>query len=739
MRLIRTLGALLLAGVVTSQAASIVARHGRLQTAKLSDGRWHVTDSTGAALQLTGMSFFWDQWNSGLYNKGVVDWLVNDWQVSVIRVAMAVDNPSPDYISNPAATLKIITPVIDAAIQDGIYVIIDWHSYDAAYYTPQAISFFSQMAKRYGKLPNVIFEIWNEPNADSSGNVYTWDPATPTASDSALSVMAYAAKVIPAIRQYSSNLVVVGTPTWSSDFNGTYNASSGPVDNPLDPAVYGSVAYAYHFYSCTHTLSGEQTSATSTIPVFVTEWGTTNADGGADGRVCITAGQKDTAANSAKNPTLAPTWFSQWLDPQKISSCNWSVSNTNQGSSILFDTVSSDTGNWTASDLTPSGTWVRANIRAHCAADPSVCPYQATFTTAPVFAVPGEIQAVQYNLADGVGVEATQDPTAPGGQDLTNIDSAKFVQYTIQANAADTLWLQARVADTLGGIIRVLLDGAVVDTIRVYPTGGVQTWSWADGTRLIPITAGAHKLEILFPPTGWDLLRLQRLEVVSKRLVATPVPSQVSLDDFNFTLTGIGLGTIFETGGPSLRHATTRSSAYYEVSAAVADSLSLSIVAANGSPDPASVVVWKKGVLRYAPVDTLVLAPSGWTTWQTLTTSTSLPMDTGTNYLEFTFLGDTGTALVDLGAMSIGTAVTAVQPRTTRNGAILLRREGQTLHVQLPDGGVAAVELLSVDGRIWAQRTLAGSGSIPVPRTHQALWLRVRGQSSAVLAVPPGF
>jgi hypothetical protein len=150
-------------------------------------------------------------------------------------------------------------------------------------------------------------------------------------------------------------------------------------------------------------------------------------------------------------------------------------------------------------------------------------------------------------------------------------------------------------------------------------------------------------------------------------------------------------------------------------------------------------VVSKKGLLAYAPFDTLVVAPSGWTSWQTLTMSRNLPLDTGANYLQFTFLGDTGTALVDLGALSIGTAVTAVQPKVARSNAISLRREGQALEVGLPGGGTASVELMSADGRIWAQRTLVGSGSLPLPRTRQSLWVRVRGQSSAVLAVPPGF
>jgi endoglucanase len=701
MRLVRTFGALLFAGAAI-QAASIVQRHGALQVV----GK-QVADQSGTPFQLTGVSMGETQWWGAFFNKSAVDWLVDDWQINVLRLPASA---STGTVS--ATSVREIETGVDAAVSDGIYVIIDWHENNAALHTPQATAFFSMMAKKYGDLPNVIFEIWNEPYNDTAD--YAW-------SD----IATYAQAVIPAIRQYSNNLVVVGTPDWSSNL-------AAPAGAPLDPKVYGSVAYTYHFYTCSNKLSSQSTSSKQ-IPVFVTEWGASQSNGGTtatganDNTTCLTTSAKGTAAQ---------TWYTSWLDPQKISSCNWSITNKAESSAAL-DTNASDTGTWAATDLSPSGTWVRNNIRAHCTSDPTTCPYEGTFAAPPVLAVPGTIPAASFTVTDGIGTETTQE--ASGGLDLSSVDSGDFVSYSVNAASNDTLWLQARVADTSGGLILVQLDGMTADSIKVYPTGGIQNWSWADGTRLIPIAAGSHSLTLRFFGSGRDLLRLERLEVASKRLIATPVPSQVSLDDFNGPLVGLGLGTIFDAGGPSLRHATTRSKAYYKVSAAVADSLPLSIVASNGSPDPASIVVSKKGLLAYAPFDTLVVAPSGWTSWQTLTMSRNLPLDTGANYLQFTFLGDTGTALVDLGALSIGTAVTAVQPKVARSNAISLRREGQALEVGLPGGGTASVELMSADGRIWAQRTLVGSGSLPLPRTRQSLWVRVRGQSSAVLAVPPGF
>ena len=44
-----------------------------------------------------------------------------------------------------------------------MYVIIDWHSHKAEDNEKEAIEFFTKMATKYGKHPNIIYEIYNEP------------------------------------------------------------------------------------------------------------------------------------------------------------------------------------------------------------------------------------------------------------------------------------------------------------------------------------------------------------------------------------------------------------------------------------------------------------------------------------------------------------------------------------------------------------------------------------------------
>lgn len=144
-------------------AQTPVERHGRLQV----QGN-RIVDQTNTVTSLAGNSLFWS--NAGdtadFYNAQTVNFLADNWNSSVIRVAMGVketwDNGN-GYIDSPQAQETKIRKVIDAAIANGIYVIIDWHTHEAEQYTAEAVDFFTRMASLYGNTPNVMYEVYNEP------------------------------------------------------------------------------------------------------------------------------------------------------------------------------------------------------------------------------------------------------------------------------------------------------------------------------------------------------------------------------------------------------------------------------------------------------------------------------------------------------------------------------------------------------------------------------------------------
>ena len=140
--------------------SSIVDRHGLLRVMGNK-----IVNKNDIPISLAGNSFFWSNDNWGgerYYTPEAVEWLKNDWNTTIVRAAMGVDEPG-GYLSNRLSNKNRIKTIVEAAIDQGIYVIIDWHSHHAENFTDDAILFFEEMASLYGDYENIIYEIYNEP------------------------------------------------------------------------------------------------------------------------------------------------------------------------------------------------------------------------------------------------------------------------------------------------------------------------------------------------------------------------------------------------------------------------------------------------------------------------------------------------------------------------------------------------------------------------------------------------
>lgn len=240
------------------------------------------------------------------YKEAAINTMVQQMNIEVIRLAEATEEMWGDGIygfpMDPEGKRPIIKEVVESAVKNDIYVIIDWHSHNAELQMDYASEFFEEMARDYGHLDNVIFEVYNEPKG--GWGIAKADAYWPE-------IKAYADSMIRIIRKYSDNLVIVGNSFYSQYPNVALKA---PIDD-------SNVAYTFHYYANSHAADKEGKNVEDAIKggysVFITEWGTGNADG---------KGTPSTARNN--------TWQT-WVDTYKLSWANWSASRIDEGTAAF--------------------------------------------------------------------------------------------------------------------------------------------------------------------------------------------------------------------------------------------------------------------------------------------------------------------------------------------------------------------------------------------------------------------
>jgi endoglucanase len=298
------------------QAQTAVEKYGQLSVIGNN-----VVDKNGNPVQLKGMSLFWSQEIGKYYNYSAIKWLRDDWKCTIVRAAMAVENGG--YLTNPGLEKQKVDSAINAAIQLGIYILIDWHDHHGQRHTAQSQEFFAEMARKYGKYPNIIYETYNEP----WGNV-SW----------ADSIKPYHEAVIATIRKYDTkNIIVCGSRNWSQDVD----------EASLNPIKGTNIAYALHYYAATHKQGlrdKAEVALKNGIALFVTEFGTVSANGNGD-----------------IDYEESRLWW-DFCDKHNLSWCNWSVCDKKESSAALKPGASA-TGGWDINMLNPSGILVRNQLR----------------------------------------------------------------------------------------------------------------------------------------------------------------------------------------------------------------------------------------------------------------------------------------------------------------------------------------------------------------------------------------
>ncbi len=301
---------------LSASAQSPVERHGQLRV----EGT-QLVDSKGAPVQLRGVSMGWHNMWPRFYNQGTVDRLTGDWGADLVRCSVGVAHLDSGFDCDSVAAYAVVDSIVQGAVRNGAYVLVDFHSHPNK--LADAKRFFTHVAGKYGHLPNIMYEIWNEPTE------VPWSECK-----------AYAEELIPVIRALDPDgIVVVPTPRWDQE-----------VDKAADDPIAGvpGLLYSLHYYAATHTgwlRDKAQYALDKGLPLIMSECASMLHTG--DGVV-------DTKE------------WDEWMrfaDEKGISWAAWSISDKDETCSMLRPSAASDGREWRDSDLKPWAVLVKHYLR----------------------------------------------------------------------------------------------------------------------------------------------------------------------------------------------------------------------------------------------------------------------------------------------------------------------------------------------------------------------------------------
>lgn len=321
---------------------------GKLKVAKNAKGYRCLCDRNGNPVQLRGMSSHGMQWAgvACLTNENIKV-LRDDWNTNVFRIAVYVDEEG-GYAYNRNHLTRYIDNLVKWCGENGIYLVIDWHVLTPG--NPQsrvyrnrkdtgrdlAADFFTFCARRYQKQNHVLYELCDEPNGDNYRNNEHNGNRWPCAEQPRVTwnefIKPYCEQMLKIIRSYDKDVVCIcGTPNWDQSPQDVIG--NEPVDE--NGNKYDNLVYSFHFYAATHndgrhdevavkawdvnymkrfkSGDGKMACLLKELPIFVTEWGTTDASGWSNFR-----------------PDLADLWLTIFNGDndaaQMVSWCNWNFS-----------------------------------------------------------------------------------------------------------------------------------------------------------------------------------------------------------------------------------------------------------------------------------------------------------------------------------------------------------------------------------------------------------------------------
>lgn len=308
-----------------------VAIHGKLR----KSGN-NIVDKNGTEYQLRGIGTHAILQYTNLHTLPLFQCL-KDNGINCVRISVYLsdrkfahsDNiTNLGYISHPTETKAEIEKIISLCVQLGMYCILDWHTMDydvvngVIQYQTEAVAFFDYFAGKYADIPNVLYELQNEPY-----------------NSSAESYASYVKAEHDKILEYVTNpIMIVGNK------GGAMNQS----ENALISVGIDDVFYSGHFYA--DDMSIYQLLGWENNPYVASEWSNASEGSGATG----------------DNPNV--NGFMDLMYNKKVSNCAWKLTDQNHVFSVLKNRGAINSSyysdGFTANDLTAWGAlFFNNNIR----------------------------------------------------------------------------------------------------------------------------------------------------------------------------------------------------------------------------------------------------------------------------------------------------------------------------------------------------------------------------------------
>jgi endoglucanase len=414
----------------------------------------------GKSIALEGMSLHWANTGFGAekwHTAETVKKMKTDFNADIVRTGLSIGLDG-GYDRGWTNEMARIDTVIQAAIDNNMYVAVGYNAHIYRLYWSTPTEFFFQIARKWGGYPNVIYEIYNE-------QLCWFNICHPSYPDIWYSVEPYATTLAQNIRFVDpDNLIIVGLPKSLQNFQSVLQKKVN----------VRNVAYGMHFYANSHRQTQRdalQAALNSGLPLFATEWSAT-----------------DTSGDGALDKTEADKWIN-FLRSNKISHTGLAYHDSALSSSYLNGDGS----------LKESGHYIKSVL-----ANPISLPNDDSTPppTCPRYTFPTFIEAEYFCTMSGVQTENTSD--AGGGKNVGWIDFGDSMSYQIEVPTAGKFKISYRVAGmSESGFIQLNSGAQSLGTLQFAATGNWQAWQTVSHEVNLP--AGKQTLTIKALSGGWNL------------------------------------------------------------------------------------------------------------------------------------------------------------------------------------------------------------------------------------------